>query len=71
MDRAACLGTKIDFTSDNQYEIETAKRVCKFECPVASECLAHALTRRNPPTGVWGGMDEDERAALIGQRVSL
>lgn len=38
-----------------------AKRVCA-ECPVLSQCRAHALQVREP-YGVWGGMTEDEREA--------
>ncbi|MFJ9519842.1 WhiB family transcriptional regulator [Kitasatospora sp. NPDC101801] len=42
---------------------EAAKRVC-VRCPVRSACLAHALQVREP-YGVWGGLTEDERAALL------
>ncbi|MGW6391128.1 WhiB family transcriptional regulator [Streptomyces sp. NPDC055103] len=42
-----------------------AKAFCG-RCPVSSECLAHALTFRED-YGVWGGMDEDERAELLRQ----
>ncbi|MCU7826926.1 WhiB family transcriptional regulator [Kitasatospora sp. DSM 101779] len=43
---------------------EAAKRICG-DCPVRAECLAHALSVREP-YGVWGGMGEDERRAVMG-----
>ncbi len=45
-----------------------AKRVC-FSCPVRLECAEHAIAVREP-YGVWGGLTEDEREAIItGKRV--
>lgn len=44
----------------------SAKSVCK-PCPVRTECLAHALDRRIQ-YGVWGGMTERERRALLRRR---
>ncbi|MER5863335.1 WhiB family transcriptional regulator [Kitasatospora sp. NPDC002040] len=43
---------------------ENAKRIC-HTCPVQQECLRHALQVREP-YGVWGGLAEEERAALLG-----
>lgn len=40
-----------------------AKRVCA-RCPVRSECLEEALSR-NERYGVWGGLSERERRALL------
>lgn len=40
-----------------------AKRICA-RCPVRLKCLEHALTVREP-YGVWGGLGEDERLALL------
>ncbi|MFJ1709522.1 WhiB family transcriptional regulator [Kitasatospora sp. NPDC088346] len=40
-----------------------AKQVCAG-CPVRAECLRHALEAREH-YGVWGGLAEDERAALL------
>jgi WhiB family redox-sensing transcriptional regulator len=40
-----------------------ARRVC-LGCPVRFECLAHALDNRIE-WGVWGGMTEYERRALL------
>ncbi len=41
----------------------TAKLVCR-SCPVIAECAAHALAAREQ-YGVWGGMGEDERRAIL------
>lgn len=46
-------------------EIEYAKSFCDL-CPVRSDCLTHALTAREE-YGIWGGLDERERADLARQ----
>lgn len=46
-----------------------AKRVCKL-CPVRAECLSFAVTE-GIRWGVWGGMDEDERAELGPQHLDF
>ncbi|MDN5797765.1 MAG: WhiB family transcriptional regulator [Intrasporangium sp.] len=43
-----------------------AKAICK-ECPVVLQCLAEALDNRTE-FGVWGGMTERERRALLRRR---
>lgn len=43
-----------------------AKVMCKG-CPVIAECLADALDHRTE-FGVWGGMTERERRALLRRR---
>lgn len=43
-----------------------ARQVCR-PCPVRTECLAHALDQRIE-FGVWGGMTERERRALLRTR---
>ncbi|NHN56826.1 WhiB family transcriptional regulator [Calidifontibacter sp. DB0510] len=45
---------------------QTAKMVCQ-RCPVVAECLADALDNRTE-YGVWGGMTERERRALLRRR---
>ncbi|MCX4550540.1 MULTISPECIES: WhiB family transcriptional regulator [unclassified Streptomyces] len=65
-DDAACAGQELArfFPSGKGPAAATAKAFC-IPCPVRSDCLAHALAHRED-YGVWGGLDEDERAALIG-----
>jgi len=43
-----------------------ARQLCR-PCPVRAECLAHALDQRIE-FGVWGGMTERERRALLRSR---
>jgi WhiB family redox-sensing transcriptional regulator len=43
-----------------------ARSFCRV-CPVRTECLAHALDQR-VEFGVWGGMTERERRALLRRR---
>lgn len=43
-----------------------ARQFCDT-CPVRTECLAHALDHQIE-VGVWGGMTERERRALLRQR---
>jgi len=45
-----------------------AKAVCNT-CPVLAQCRAHALAVREP-YGIWGGLSEEEREAIIGRRLS-
>ena len=40
-----------------------AKAICAT-CPVIEACSSHALAVREP-YGVWGGMSEDDRLAII------
>jgi WhiB family redox-sensing transcriptional regulator len=69
-DEAACaeVDTAVFFPvstpgSPSELEAEYAKTFCAL-CPVQSHCLRHALTHRED-YGVWGGLDEHERAALL------
>ena len=43
-----------------------AKRICAT-CPVIEPCLDHALTTREAH-GVWGGLNETERRAVLKRR---
>ena len=43
-----------------------AKAVC-LRCPVREECLEYALRIREPH-GVWGGLNEMERRAVLRRR---
>lgn len=42
---------------------ERAKAICRV-CPVRVRCLEGALAR-GERWGIWGGLDEQERAALL------
>lgn len=43
--------------------IAEAKAICR-RCPVTADCLTWAVAT-GQDTGVWGGLDEDERRALV------
>jgi len=45
-----------------------AKRICA-RCRVRTECLDYALANREPH-GLWGGLNEMERRALLRRRAS-
>lgn len=69
-DDAACSGvaTAVFFPTGQkgvpvELDASYAKTFCG-RCPVRSTCLAHALTYRED-YGVWGGLDEHERAVLL------
>lgn len=67
---AACRGfpSNMFFHSDGdrgrkvQERERRAKQICSV-CPVARECLDHAMTVREP-FGVWGGLSEIDRYEL-------
>ncbi|WP_245614082.1 WhiB family transcriptional regulator [Actinokineospora inagensis] len=68
--RGACrsVPTERFFSPDNERgrardrRVRAAKQVCS-SCPVLRRCRDHAL-RTAEPYGVWGGLDEHERAEL-------
>jgi WhiB family redox-sensing transcriptional regulator len=71
-DDAACVGveTAVFFPGGMggvpaSVDAHYAKSFC-LRCPVRSECLGHALTH-GEAYGVWGGLDEEERAELLRQ----
>jgi WhiB family redox-sensing transcriptional regulator len=75
--RAACRGEDSSvFFAPNYFERKDekeareakAKALC-VRCPVRLECLDYALRAREPH-GIWGGLNEVERKALIRQRES-
>ncbi|NHA69757.1 WhiB family transcriptional regulator [Phycicoccus flavus] len=61
-----CAGTDPDALFVQGKAQRAAKVVCKG-CPVVAECLADALDNRTE-FGVWGGMTERERRALLRRR---
>lgn len=65
---AACRG-KSDALFVKGAEQNRAKQVCGT-CHVRAECLAEALDNRIE-WGVWGGMTERERRALLRRRPNV
>jgi WhiB family redox-sensing transcriptional regulator len=65
---AACQG-KSDALFVKGAEQNRAKQVCGG-CSVRAECLAEALDNRIE-WGVWGGMTERERRALLRRRPNV
>lgn len=61
--RAACRTEQPDELFVRGAEQNKAKQVCAG-CPVRTECLAEALDNQIE-WGVWGGMTERERRALL------
>ncbi len=64
--RATCRDEDPDGLFVRGAEQRKAKMVCNA-CPVRTECLAEALDNRIE-FGVWGGMTERERRALLRRR---
>jgi WhiB family transcriptional regulator, redox-sensing transcriptional regulator len=64
--RAACRTTSTDEMFAPGAAQTHAKRICQA-CPIRTECLADALDHRIE-FGVWGGMTERERRALLRRR---
>ena len=49
-------------------QIAKAKEVCG-ECPVSTQCLEYAL-ETNQDSGIWGGLDEEQRRAIRRQNAA-
>ncbi len=64
--QASCRDTDPDELFVQGAAQNKAKMLC-FTCPVRAECLADALDNR-VEFGVWGGMTERERRALLRRR---
>lgn len=67
--RAACRDQAPDNLFVQGAAQNRAKTVC-LGCPVRTECLADALDNR-VEFGVWGGMTERERRALLRRRPTV
>jgi WhiB family transcriptional regulator, redox-sensing transcriptional regulator len=73
--QAACRGEDSElFFAPNYFEKKEEKdarearaKVICARCPVRDECLEYALRNREPH-GIWGGLNELERKALIRDR---
>ncbi len=68
-DFAACKGLRPDELFVRGAAQNRAKQVCAL-CPVRTECLAEALDN-SIEWGVWGGMTERERRALLRRRPNV
>ena len=67
-DKAICRGRSDELFVQGA-EQNRAKVMCGG-CPVVAECLAEALDNRIE-WGVWGGMTERERRALLRRRPNV
>lgn len=67
--RAACRGSDPDSLFVQGAAQNRAKAIC-MGCVVRTECLADALDNR-VEFGVWGGMTERERRALLRRRPNV
>ena len=67
--RAACRTTDPDMLFVQGAAQNRVKAIC-LGCPVRTECLADALDNR-VEFGVWGGMTERERRALLRRRPNV
>ena len=66
---AACRASCPDALFVKGAEQNRAKQLCSG-CPVRTECLAEALDNQIE-WGVWGGMTERERRALLRRRPNV
>ncbi len=66
---ASCRGTHPDELFVQGAAQNRAKQLC-MGCPVRTECLSDALDNR-VEFGVWGGMTERERRALLRRRPNV
>jgi WhiB family redox-sensing transcriptional regulator len=64
--QALCLSGDPDMLFQRGAAQNLAKILCR-SCPVRTQCLADALDNR-VEYGVWGGMTERERRALLRRR---
>jgi len=67
--QASCRTTNPDELFVQGAAQNRAKQLC-MGCPVRTECLADALDHR-VEFGVWGGMTERERRALLRKRPNV
>ena len=66
---AACRASRPDALFVKGAEQNRAKQLCSG-CPVRTECLAEALDNQME-WGVWGGMTERERRAILRKRPNV
>jgi WhiB family redox-sensing transcriptional regulator len=75
-EKAACKGPQaavffppshLERKDEKEERERRAKAICAT-CPVQRPCLDYALEIREPH-GIWGGLNELERKALLARRV--
>ena len=74
--KGACRGTDPEtfFHPENERgprrrnRENAAKAICA-SCPVIKQCRTHALANAEP-YGIWGGLSEDDRLAILSRRGS-
>lgn len=54
----------------NSYLIQVAKLICQ-NCVERIACQEWALTNDDKPSGIWGGLTEDERRSLLARNKRL
>jgi WhiB family redox-sensing transcriptional regulator len=73
--RASCRGpdaslffppSHFERKDEKEAREKRAKAICRT-CPVRRECLEYALRIREPH-GIWGGLNEIERKAMLAVR---
>ena len=62
---ASASGVRDDTSGSSATTPRAAKSICAT-CPVRTPCLDFALEIREPH-GIWGGLNESERRALLEQ----
>lgn len=67
--KATCRSSDPDELFVQRAAQNRAKTICRA-CPIRTECLADALDYRIE-FGVWGGMTERERRALLRRRPNV
>lgn len=60
--RGLCRGADPTIFDGDRWDDETAKEYCR-RCPVRNQCLDYSLQHTGDVIGVWGGLNDDERAA--------
>jgi WhiB family transcriptional regulator, redox-sensing transcriptional regulator len=68
-ERAVCRTLDPDELFAEGVAQNAVKRICSA-CPVRTQCLAYALDR-GIEHGIWGGMTEQERRALLRRRPTV
>ena len=73
--KAACRGpqaavffppTTTERKDEKEEREQRARAICAM-CPVTKQCLDYAL-RIKEPHGIWGGLNENERRAVLLQQ---